>query len=310
MKSVIKKDGVKRMGLRKEWLWGYMFVAPMFLGVMVFGLFPVVYALGLSMTEWNLLSGFESFVGVKNFITVFTEKTTLNEIRNTFVYAMFQVPITVLLSLFFANLLSKGIRAKGFFRIVYFLPNIVMSTAVAMIWKWLLNSKYGLVNIFLGTLGLPTPGWIIDPNYIMAALIMVGVWNGMGYNTLIMLAAVQGISREIYESAELDGAGSFTKFWKITIPMVSPSLFFLLTTGVMKAMRSFDMVYAFIGKDQWNTGGPLLDAVRTMVYGIYVRAFTYLDMGMASAEAVVLFGSIMIITVIQFKLQKKWVNYD
>lgn len=310
MKSVIKKDGVKRMGLRKEWLWGYMFVAPMFPGVMVFGLFPVVYALGLSMTEWNLLSGFESFVGVKNFITVFTEKTTLNEIRNTFVYAMFQVPITVLLSLFFANLLSKGIRAKGFFRIVYFLPNIVMSTAVAMIWKWLLNSKYGLVNIFLGTLGLPTPGWIIDPNYIMAALIMVGVWNGMGYNTLIMLAAVQGISREIYESAELDGAGSFTKFWKITIPMVSPSLFFLLTTGVMKAMRSFDMVYAFIGKDQWNTGGPLLDAVRTMVYGIYVRAFTYLDMGMASAEAVVLFGIIMIITVIQFKLQKKWVNYD
>lgn len=220
------------------------------------------------------------------------------------------MPITLLLSVFFASLLSKKLKGKRFFRIVYFLPNIIMPAAVAMVWRWLLNTRYGLVNIVLGDLGLPTPSWISDPKFIMISLIIVEVWSGIGYNTIILLAAIQGISAEMYESADLDGASGFQKFWKITLPLVSPSMFFLLTMGLMKAMRAFDMIYMFIGKDAWSTGGPLLEAVRTMVYGIYFNGFTRMDMGMASAESVVLFIMIMIVTGIQFKLQDKWVNYD
>lgn len=172
------------------------------------------------------------------------------------------------------------------------------------------GAGYDDLNIVLGALGLPTPSWISDPNFIMISLIIVGVWSGIGYNTIILLAAIQGISQEMYESADLDGASEFQKFWKITLPLVSPSMFFLLTMGIMKAMRAFDMIYMFIGKDAWSTGGPLLEAVRTMVYGIYFNGFTRMDMGMASAESVVLFVMILIVTAIQFKLQDKWVNYD
>lgn len=299
-----------KIKVKKEWIWAYVFITPIVLGVLIFSFFPIIYSFTLSVTDWNLLSGYEGFVGVKNFITIFTKSETLCEIRNTLVYASATVPVTLLLSLFFANLLSKAIKARGFFRIVYFLPNIIMPAAVAMVWKWLLNSNYGIVNIFLKSIGLPAPSWIADPNWIMMALIIVGVWSGIGYNTVILLAAIQGISKEIYESAELDGAKGAVKFWKITIPMVSPTLFFLLTTGIMKAMRAFDMIYMFIPKSNWTTGGPLLNAVRTMVYGIYFNAFTGMDMGLASAESVVLFVIIMIITAFQFKLQKKWVNYD
>ena len=185
-----------------------------------------------------------------------------------------------------------------------------MPTAVAMVWRWLLNGKLGLINYFLGLLGLPTPSWMTDPNFIMISLITVSVWSGIGYNTIILLAAMQGISAEMYESARLDGAHGSVMFWKITFPLISPSVFFLLTVGIMKAMREFSLVYMFVGKNNWTAGGPLLEAIRTMVYGIYFNAFTRLDMGMASAESVILLGMIMVMTLIQFKTQDKWVNYD
>lgn len=308
-KAVKNQTGGPRK-IKKEWLWAYLFIAPLFLGTVIFGIFPILYSFFLSITKWDLLSGFQGMVWFDNFISVFTDKTTLYEIRNTLVYSAATVPITLLFSLFFANLLSKGIKGKGMFRIIYFLPNIIMPTAVAMVWRWLLNTKYGLVNMVLRAVGLPAPSWISDPNFIMTSLIIVGVWSGIGYNTIILLAAIQGLSRDMYESAELDGAGEWVKFTKITLPLVSPSLFFLLTMGIMKAMRAFDMIYMFIGKDPWSAGGPLLDAVRTMVYGIYFNGFTRMNMGMASAESVVLFLMILIVTGLQFKLQEKWVNYD
>lgn len=300
----------KHRKLKGEWLCAYLFIAPLCVGTAVFGLFPVVCSLFLSFTDWELLTGFGGFVGLKNFITVFTKSETLYEIRNTLMYAVFYVPITLLLSLGIANLLNKPVRGKGVFRVIYFLPNIVMPAAVALIWRFLLNTKFGLVNVCLGALHLPTPSWISDPHYIMASLIIVSIWSGIGYNTIILLASIQGIPRDMFEAADLEGASGFTVFWKITFPMVSPSVFFLLTMGIMKAMRAFDIVYMFIGKDNWSAGGPLLAAVRTMVYGIYTNAFERMDMGFASAESVVLFLMIMAMTAIQFKVQKKWVYYD
>jgi len=299
-----------RIRMKSDWKWAYVLIAPLFIGTLVFGIFPVLYSLFISFTDWNLLSGFSGFTGIKNYIEILSTKSTLHEIRNTLVFAAFTVPITLLFSLYFANLLNRDIKGKSIFRVIYFLPNIVMPTAVALVWRWLLNTKYGLVNLGLGALGLPTPAWISDPHFIMAALIIVSVWSGIGYNTIILLASMQNIPKEMYEAAELDGARGARLYWKVTFPLLSPSIFFLLTMGVMKAMRVFDIVFMFTNKDNWTSGGPLLEATRTMVYGIYYNAFSKLDMGLACAESGVLLILIVIMTVVQFRLQKKWVHYE
>lgn len=218
------------------------------------------------------------------------------------------VPVTLLISLGVANLLNKGLKATGFFRVIYFLPNIVMPVAAAMVWRWLLNSKFGVVNIALKALHLPAPNWISDPKYILISLIIVSVWTGVGYNAIIILAGLQGISASLYESARLDGAKSRQIFWKITVPLLTPTLFFLLTMSIMNGMRVFDIVYTFIGKA--DQGGPIVDASRTVVFGIYEKAFRFMSMGSASAEAFVLFLMIAVVTVIQFKFQDKWVFYE
>ena len=297
----------KKKIFKREWMWAYIFIAPMVLGTLIFGIIPILYSVGLSLMQWDGL-GDKVFVGLNNFINLFQDDKFLYEIKNTLVYTIAVVPITLVLSLGVANLLNKGLKATGFFRVVYFLPNIVMPVAVAMVWRFLLNSKVGLVNIFLRAIHLPTPEWISDPNYIMVSLVMISVWSGVGYNAIIMLAGLQGISSSLYESARLDGAGDIQIFWKITVPLLSPTLFFLSTMSIMNSMRVFDVIYAFIGKA--DQGGPIVDASRTVVFGIYEKAFKFLNMGDASAEAVILFLMIGVVTIIQFKFQDKWVLYE
>lgn len=303
----VGEEKMKQKKIKQEWLWAYVFIAPMVIGTLIFGIIPILYSAALSLMRWDGL-GEKAFIGLSNFINLMKEDKFRYEIRNTLVYTVAVVPVTLLLSLGVANLLNKGLKATGFFRVIYFLPNIVMPVAVAMVWRFLLNSKVGLVNIFLKAIHLPTPGWISDPKYIMAALVIISVWSGVGYNAVIILAGLQGISLSLYESARLDGAGNIQTFWKITVPLLSPTLFFLLTMSIMNSMRVFDIIYTFIGKA--DQGGPIVDSSRTLVFGIYEQAFKFLNMGNASAEAMVLFAMIAIITIIQFKFQDKWVFYD
>lgn len=298
---------MRKRKLKQEWFWAYVFIAPMVIGTLIFGIVPILYSAGLSLMKWDGL-GEKTFNGLTNFVNLMKDEKFRYEIRNTLVYTIAVVPITLMLSLGVANLLNKGFQATGFFRVIYFLPNIVMPVAVAMVWRFLLNSKVGLVNVFLRVLHLPTPGWISDPKYIMASLVIISVWSGVGYNAIIMLAGLQGISPSLYESARLDGASSIRIFWKITFPLLSPTLFFLTTMSIMNSMRAFDIIYTFIGKA--DQGGPIVDASRTVVFGIYDKAFKFLNMGGASAEAMILFFMIAVITVVQFKLQDKWVFYE
>lgn len=298
---------MRKRKFKQEWFWAYVFIAPMVIGTLIFGIVPILYSAGLSLMKWDGL-GEKTFNGLTNFVNLMKDEKFRYEIRNTLVYTIAVVPITLMLSLGVANLLNKGLQATGFFRVIYFLPNIVMPVAVAMVWRFLLNSKVGLVNVFLRVLHLPTPGWISDPKYIMASLVIISVWNGVGYNAIIMLAGLQGISPSLYESARLDGASSIRIFWKITFPLLSPTLFFLTTMSIMSSMRAFDIVYTFNGKA--DQGGPIMDASRTVVFGIYDKAFKFLNMGGASAEAMILFFMIAVITVVQFKLQDKWVFYE
>ena len=298
---------MRKRKFKQEWFWAYVFIAPMVIGTLIFGIVPILYSAGLSLMKWDGL-GEKTFNGLTNFVNLMKDEKFRYEIRNTLVYTIAVVPITLMLSLGVANLLNKGLQATGFFRVIYFLPNIVMPVAVAMVWRFLLNSKVGLVNVFLRVLHLPTPGWISDPKYIMASLVIISVWSGVGYNAIIMLAGLQGISPSLYESARLDGASSIRIFWKITFPLLSPTLFFLPTMSIMNSMRAFDIIYTFIGKA--DQGGPIVDASRTVVFGIYDKAFKFLNMGGASAEAMILFFMIAVITVVQFKLQDKWVFYE
>ena len=298
---------MRKRKFKQEWFWAYVFIAPMVIGTLIFGIVPILYSAGLSLMKWDGL-GEKTFNGLTNFVNLMKDEKFRYEIRNTLVYTIAVVPITLMLSLGVANLLNKGLQATGFFRVIYFLPNIVMPVAVAMVWRFLLNSKVGLVNVFLRVLHLPTPGWISDPKYIMASLVIISVWSGVGYNAIIMLAGLQGISPSLDESARLDGASSIRIFWKITFPLLSPTLFFLTTMSIMNSMRAFDIIYTFIGKA--DQGGPIVDASRTVVFGIYDKAFKFLNMGGASAEAMILFFMIAVITVVQFKLQDKWVFYE
>ena len=298
---------MKKKKFKREWLWAYIFIAPMVIGTLCFGILPILYSIGLSLMRWDGL-GEKAFVGLANFGELAKNEKFVYEIRNTLVYTVCSVPITLILSLGVANLLNKGLKATGFFRVIYFLPNIVMPVAAAMVWRWLLNSKFGVVNIVLKALHLPAPNWISDPKYILTSLIIVSVWTGVGYNAIILLAGLQGISASLYESARLDGAKSRQIFWKITVPLLTPTLFFLLTMSIMNSMRMFDMVYTFIGST--DQGGPIVDASRTVVFGIYEKAFRFMSMGSASAEAFVLFLMIAVVTVIQFKFQDKWVFYE
>ena len=307
-RPIFQKGGrMKKRKFKQEWFWAYVFIAPMVIGTLIFGIVPILYSAGLSLMKWDGL-GEKTFNGLTNFVNLMKDEKFRYEIRNTLVYTIAVVPITLMLSLGVANLLNKGLQATGFFRVIYFLPNIVMPVAVAMVWRFLLNSKVGLVNVFLRVLHLPTPGWISDPKYIMASLVIISVWSGVGYNAIIMLAGLQGISPSLYESARLDGASSIRIFWKITFPLLSPTLFFLTTMSIMNSMRAFDIIYTFIGKA--DQGGPIVDASRTVVFGIYDKAFKFLNMGGASAEAMILFFMIAVITVVQFKLQDKWVFYE
>mgnify|MGYP005761768965 CR=1 FL=1 len=297
----------KKFVFRKEWKWAYVFIAPMVLGTLIFGIIPIFFSIGLSLTNWDGL-GEITFTGLDNFKKIFTDDKLQYEIRNTLVYTFTTVPITLFISLGVSSLLNKGLKLTGMFRVIYFLPNVVMPVAVAMVWRWLLNSKVGIVNIFLKAIGLPAPNWISDPDFILPSLIMISVWSGIGYNAIILLAGLQGISPELYEAAKLDGANGRQIFWRMTVPLLTPSLFFLSTMNIMNGMRVFDIVYTFIGKA--DQGGPIVDASRTLVFGIYERAFSFMNMGEASAEAVILFIMIMIVTVVQFKFQDKWVFYE
>lgn len=293
---------------RKEAMWGYLFIAPLVLGLLAFSIGPILFSFYMSFTNWNSLVE-PDFVGLKNYIDIVQDDSFVLEIKNTLYFALGTVPLTIILSLILANALNSHTRGTGFFRVLYFLPNVTMASAVALVWRWLFNSRLGLINAVLGFFHLPQPAWLTDPNFTMPAVIVMTVWAAIGYNMIILLSGMQSIPKTLYEAAELDGAGGFKKFVHITVPLVTPSIFFVLTMQVMGAFKTFDTIFVFAGGGK-NLQGPIADSIRTMVVGLYQNGFIFLKMGYASAQAVVLFLVILLFTAIQFWLQKKWVYYE
>ena len=291
-----------------DWFWGYFFITPVFIGIAVFSIGPVVYSFFMSMTEWDGLTN-PSFIGIGNFATMVTDAQIGREIINTFKYMIGTVPVGLCIAILIANLLNSNVKGKPFFRTAFFLPVVTMPAAVGIVWRFLFSSQFGPINYLFKPFGL-NPQWLGDPRYIMSALIIVAIWGGIGYNAIILLAGLQQIPKIYYEAADIDGAKPFHHFFYITLPLLSPTIFFLLITTMINAFKAFDLIYMFAGASVVASGGPTTEAIRTIVFGIYQKGFLLLRMGYASAEAVLLFVIILIVTLIQFRLQKKFVYYD
>lgn len=287
-----------------EAVWGYIFILPVVLGLGLFYMAPSAASLFLSFTSWDGLTS-PQFIGFDNFANLMKDDKFTGSMLNTMLYTVGTVPLSVALATVLAVLLNQKIKGMVFYRTFYFIPVITMPIAVGMVWKWLYNSEFGLINHVLGVMNLPQPNWLFDEKFALFSIVLVSVWSSIGYNAVILLSGLQGISGSYYEAASLDGAGTLYKFFRITLPLLTPSLFFVLVMSFINSFQVFDLI--FIMMDQQTT---MLESTRTVVYSIWEDGFKYFNMGYASAQAFILFIVILIITMVQMYIQKRWVHYQ
>ena len=301
--KAIKKKASRRQ--KKDWIAAYIFIAPVTIGLLIFYVWPFIQNFWFSFNDVNKFN-MATFCGLDNYKKLFEEPDLMLALKNTILYAVITVPIGLFISLLLATLLNSKIKGKGIYRTIYFLPSITMAAAVALVWKLIFNGDYGILNTVLEFFGVEGKRWLTDPSTALFCVMMVGIWSGAGYNMIILLAGMQGVSNSYYEAAEIDGAGPVQKFFKITIPLVSPTIFFVTITGLIGAFQVFDTLYMMIDIDK----NPAFNAVKTTNVLFYQNAFTYGYKGYAAAISILMFVIIMIITAIQLWGQKKWVNYD
>jgi multiple sugar transport system permease protein len=297
-----KRVRERRPNQRSEALWGYLLVAPLMLGWLVFFAVALGGSLAVSFTEWNILSP-PKWTGIANYARLLRDPLFFKTLYNTFHLALLYVPLSLAISLALAVALNSRIRFRAFYRAVYFLPFLTIPVANATVWRWLYNPEYGLINHGLRAVGLPTFNWLSDPRTAMIAVVMMLVWHIAGYNMIIFLAGLQNIPREYYEAAQIDGAQRWQQFRHITLPLLSPTTFFLLIIATMAALKEFDSIFVM------TQGGPL-NSTRTIVYYIYEEAFRNLRMGYGTALSWVLFLLIFAVTLVQFRIQRRWVEYQ
>ncbi|RCW74885.1 carbohydrate ABC transporter permease [Saliterribacillus persicus] len=303
VKKKKKRNGDPFSGWQEN-LSGYLFIAPMFLGTSALVLFPIIASLALSFTDWNFVAGFKnaSFVGLENFQALFSNDTFLKSLKNNFIILL-AIPITLFVSLSIAVIINKYIYLKDFFKVIFFMPFISSVVAVAVVFRVLFHPSDGPINQLLMNLGINNPpGWISDISYALPSVMLIMIWTSIGFNLIIYLAGLQNIPIELYEAAQIDGASAWYQFTKITIPLVSPTTFLLLITGIISSFKIFDLIIVL------TNGGPANSTITPVVY-LYQQAFLELKTGYASSVALVMFIIILVITYFQFIGQKKWVNY-
>jgi len=257
----------------------------------------------LSLTSWDIISGAPEINGIDNYINLFKSQEFYNVLRNTFKYIIIYIPLMVASSLLVASLFNTDVKGVSFFRVLLFIPVLTSWVAGAMIWRTALSTQYGLVNNILKIFGITGPGWLTDTSWSMVSIALVSVWKDLGFFSLILFGGLRGIDKSMLEAAKVDGANSWQVFRNITFPMITPTLFFVLVTAIINSFQLFPQVMVM------TQGGPL-GSTQVMVERIYNYGFRYYQMGYAATLAVVLFVIILTITLIQLKLQKKWVYYE
>ena len=299
---VIKKKKVTARQ-KKDWVAGYVLIAPVTLGLLVFYIWPFIQNFWFSFNDVNKFN-VTHFIGFDNYKQLMGDKEVWSTFLNTLKYVVFTVPIGLFLSICIAALLNAKIRGTSIYRTLYFLPSVTMAAAVAMVWKWVFNEKMGILNSVIAGLGGERVGWLTNPKTALFIVMLVGLWMSVGYNMIILLAGMQGIPKTYYEAASIDGAGGLAQFFKITIPLLTPSIFFVMITSIISGFQVFDVVYMMVLKSN-----PAYESTQTVVMLFYRQAFDYGYKGYAEAISILIFIAIMIVTIFQLIGQKKWVNY-
>lgn len=290
----------KKSHMNSEAKWGYLMVAPTVLGLIILNVYPFIKTLILSFSETHPF-GFYKLSGVENYVQMFQSTEFWKATWNTIYFCILTVPVGVFLALITAIFLNAKIRGKTVFRAIYFLPMVVAPAAVAMVWKWIFNSDYGILNELLGV----HINWLTDTRIVLISAAIVAIWSAIGYDAILLLSGIQNISRSYYEAASLDGASSIQQFFKITLPMVSPTLFVVLIMRLMASLKVYDLIYMMI--DQTN---PALTSAQSLMYLFYRESFVAGNKGYASAIVIWTVLLIGAVTAVQFWGQKKWVNYE
>jgi multiple sugar transport system permease protein len=288
--------------MRRNLINGLLFISPWIIGMLVFTVYPVLASVYYSFTTYDIVSP-SKFIGLENFRVLFFEDAAfLRAIQNTAFYAFLAIPLGLFISTSVAMLLNMKVRGLAFFRTVFYLPSIVPDIASALLWATIFNTQFGLLNQFTKSMGLPAAGWLTDPLLTKPSLILISLW-GFGGSMVIFLAALQDIPVHLYEAAEIDGASPWQKNLFVTLPMITPTIFFNLIMGIIGATQYFTTAYVMLG------AGPL-DSTRFYMFHLYTNAFRYFKMGYASAMALLLFTFVLLVTLVLFKTSGRWVYYE
>ncbi|WP_267420170.1 MULTISPECIES: carbohydrate ABC transporter permease [unclassified Curtobacterium] len=287
---------------RTDGFWPWLFVLPLLIGVGTFFIWPIIQTFYYSFTSWGVFGG-SSFTGIANYVRLVSDPQLYQSLLNTIIYTAI-VLVGIPIAVWLASLLNTpGLRFAQFYRVLFFLPYVAMPAAIALVWRIMFNGDFGIVNAFLKVFGIDGPYWISTPGFALVAVSLVGLWSSLGFSMIILGAGLKDIPPELYEAAELDGASRWRQFHSVTVPLLSPSIFFVLIVTTISSFQLFDLLYAILGPLN-----PVIPKTMSLVFYFYNSGFVDGDKGFAAAIAMVIFLLIGIITVIQFRVQKKWVQ--
>ena len=286
---------------RSEFRWGWAFIIPTMLGLIILNIIPIFQTIYKSFFKTGDFGRGNIFVGLENYQTMFADSQVWQALINTIKYAIVEVPFSIAISLVLAVLLNRKMKGRSVYRTIFFLPMVAAPAAVAMVWRWLFNADFGLINHVFGV----HVNWVSDPNIAIFSIAVIGIWSIIGYNMVLFLAGLQEVPGDYYEAADIDGASGVRQFFSITLPLISPTIFFVLVTRVIGALQVFDLIFMVMDKSN-----PALIKTQSLVYLFYEYSFRQKNQGYGSAIVVLLLVVIMIVTVFQMIGQKKWVYYN
>jgi multiple sugar transport system permease protein len=299
--SVPRRVGSLRAQRRREVIEAYLYLLPTFVGLILFSLGAIIASVGISFTDWDVLRP-PHWIGLSNYAGLFSTPLVWQIFGTTLYYTGVIVPVGTALALGLALALNRGLRGIVLLRSLYFLPVISSTVAVSLVWGWLYNQQFGLINYLLSVVGITGPAWLADTRTAMPAVLIMSIWKGLGYNMVIFLAGLQGIPQELYEAAKIDGAGAWARFRYVTFPLVSPTTFFVVVLSTIAAFQVFDQTFVM------TAGGPAYSTTTLALY-IYQNAFQWFHMGYAAALSYVLFAAVAVVTLSQFRVQGRFVFY-